>query len=93
MADANGAGLYDWTAQLTTGDLVIHFLCGFAVEVLEVMGVRNGIVQARAKSVTYRFNAIGYEMKCSSDSRILPATRASLESFVLQPDSSEALRF
>jgi hypothetical protein len=93
MADANGAGLYDWTAQLTPGDLVVHFLCGVAIEVLEVMGVRNGMVQASDKNVTYCFNALGYEMKCTSDSRILPATRATLESFVLQPDLSESHRF
>jgi hypothetical protein len=93
MADANGAGLYDWTAQLTTGDLVVHFLCGVAIEVLEVIGVRNGIVQANDKNLTYCFNALGYETKCTSDSRILPATRATLESFVLQPDLSESHRF
>jgi very-short-patch-repair endonuclease len=93
MADANGAGLYHWTAQLTTGDLVVHFLCGVAVAVLEVTGVRHGIVQASDKNLTYRFNALGYEMKCTSDSRILPATRATLERFVLQPDASESHRF
>jgi hypothetical protein len=93
MADANGAGLYDWTAQLTTGDVVVHFLCGVAIEVLEVMGVRNGMVQASDKNLTYRFNALGYEMKCTSDSRILSATRATLERFVLQPDLSESHSF
>jgi hypothetical protein len=93
MADANGAGLYDWTAQLTTGDLVVHFRCGVAIEVLEVMGVRNGFVQASAKNLISFFNALGYEMKCTSDSRILPATRATLERFVLQPDASESHSF
>ena len=90
MADANGAGLYDWTAQLNGGDLVVHFLCGVAVEVLEVTGVRSGIVQASDKNMNYRFNTLGYEMKCTSDSRILPATRATLETFVLQPDPNES---
>ena len=90
MADANGAGLYDWTAQLNGGDLVVHFLCGVALEVLEVTGVRNGIVQASAKDMNYRFNTLGYEMKCTSDSRILPATQATLETFVLQPDPNES---
>ena len=90
MADANGAGLYDWTAQLNGGDLVVHFLCGVAVGVLEVTGVRNGIVQANAKNMTHRFNTLGYEMKCTLDSRILPATRATLETFVLQPDPNES---
>ena len=89
MADANGAGLYDWTTQLTKGDLVVHFHCGIAVEVLEVLGVQNAIVQASAKNVTSFFNALGYEMKCTSDSRILPATRATLET----PDSNESHRF
>jgi hypothetical protein len=93
MADANGAGLYDWTAQLTPGDLVVHFLCGAAIGVLEVKTVRNGFVQAGAKSLLYFFNALGYEMKCTSDSRILPATRATLESFVLQPDLNETREF
>jgi hypothetical protein len=93
MADANGAGLYDWTTQLTKGDLVVHFYCGIAVEVLEVMGVQNAIVEANAKNVTSFFNALGYEMKCTSDSRILPATRVTLETFVLQPDSNESHRF
>jgi hypothetical protein len=93
MADANGAGLYDWTAQLTAGDLVVHFLCGAAIGVLEVNIVRNGFVQASAKNLIYFFNALGYEMKCTSDSRILPATRATLETFVLQPDSNESHRF
>ena len=93
MADANGAGLYDWTKQLNAGDLVVHFLGGIAIGVLEVLSVRNGVVQASTKTLTYFFNALGYEMKCTSDSRILPATRATLETFVLQPDASESQQF
>ncbi len=93
MADANGAGLYDWTAQLAPGDLVVHFLSGAAIGVLEAKTVRNGFVQASAKNLIYFFNALGYETKCTSDSRILPATRATLESFVLQPDLNESHGF
>ncbi len=90
MADANGAGLFDWTAQLNVGDLVVHFQFGVAVGVLEVLCMRNGIVSALANTVTYHFNSLGYEMKSVSDSRILPATRLTLESFVSQIDSNES---
>lgn len=92
MADANGAGLFDWTAQLNVGDLVVHFQFGVAVGVLEVLCVRNGIVSAIANAATHRFNSLGYEMKSASDSRILPATRLTLESFVSQADSSESIK-
>jgi hypothetical protein len=92
MADANGAGLYDWTTQLNVGDLVMHFQSGVAAQVLEVMCVRNGIVSALANAATYRFNSLGYEIKSASDSRILLARRLTLESFVSQADSSESIK-
>ena len=92
MADANGAGLFDWTAQLNVGDLVVHFQSRLAVAVLEVLCSRNGIVSALANSTTYRFNSLGYEMKSTLDSRILPATRMTLEHFVSRADSSESIK-
>ena len=91
MTDANGAGLFDWTAQLNIGDLVVHFQSGMPTQVLEVMCIRNGI-GALANAAMYRFNSLGYEMKSASDSRILPATRLTLESFVSQADSSESIK-
>ena len=80
MADANGAGLFDWTAQLNVGDLVVHFRSGLAVAVLEVSSVCNGIVSAIGDTTTHRFNSLGYEMKSVSDSRIMPTTRLTAES-------------
>jgi hypothetical protein len=77
---------------LNSGDLVVHFQSGVAVGVLEVIGVRNGIVDAFTHTAMYRFNSLGYEMKSVSDSRILPATRLTLESFVSQADSSESIK-
>ena len=92
MADANGAGLFDWTAQLDLGDLVVHFRSGLVVGVLEVVSVCNGIVSALGDMATYRFNSLGYEMKSALDSRILPATRLTLEYFVSRADSSESIK-
>ena len=79
MADANGAGLFDWTAQLNIGDLVVHFQSGVATHVLEVMCIRNGI-GALTNAAMYRFNSLGYEMKSALDSRILPTTQLNAES-------------
>ena len=79
MADANGAGLFDWTQQLEPGDAVMHFKYGLAKTVLEVTHVHDGIVQARASGMAYRFNCLGYELQTVIDSRILPATPASLK--------------
>lgn len=76
MADANGAGLFDWTQQLEPGDAVMHFKYGLAKTVLEVTHVHDGIVQARANGMAYRFNCLGYELQTVIDSRILPATPA-----------------
>ena len=77
MADANGAGLFDWIAQLGPGETVVHFKYGLARDVLEV--TRNdGIVSAQSNGVMYRFNCLGYELQTVIDSRILPATAAAL---------------
>ena len=81
MADANGAGLFDWTQHLEPGAAVVHFKYGLAKAVLEVTCVRDGIVQASANGITYRFNCLGYELQTVIDSRILPATSASLNGF------------
>jgi hypothetical protein len=79
MADANGAGLFDWTQQLEPGDAVVHFKYGLAKAVLEVVCVHDGIVDTSANGVMYRFNCLGYELQTVIDSRILPATPASLK--------------
>lgn len=92
MADANGAGLFDWTAQLNVGDLVVHFHYRQAVGVLEVLCARNGIISAFANGATYRFNSLGYEMKSALDSRILPATPLTLEHFVSQTNPSKSIK-
>ena len=80
MADANGAGLFDWTSQLNVGDLVVHFQSGLVIGVLEVVSVCNGIVSTIGDTATCRFNSLGYEIKSASDSRILPTTRLTAES-------------
>jgi hypothetical protein len=79
MADANGAGLFDWTHQLEPGDAVVHFKYGLAKTMLEVTRLHDGIVQASANGTTYRFNCLGYELQTVIDSRILPATPVSLK--------------
>ena len=79
MADANGAGLFDWTQRLGPGDRAVHFKCGLARAVLEVGRVHDGIVDACSDGVIYRFNCLGYELQTVIDSRILPATNATLK--------------
>jgi Family of unknown function (DUF6283) len=83
MADVNGAGLFDWIAQLRNDDLVVHFKHGFARTILEVHRSQAGVVgmgvDARSNGVSYRFNALGYELFTVIDSRILPATPASIK--------------
>ena len=83
MADANGAGLFDWTQRLEPGDRVVHFKYGLARAVLEVRHA-DGIVDACANNVMYRFNCLGYELQTVIDSRILPATGATLKLVVGQ---------
>jgi hypothetical protein len=84
MADANGAGLFDWTQRLEPGDRVVHFKYGLARAVLEVRRVHDGIVDACGNSVMYRFNCLGYELLTVINSRILPATGATLKLVVGQ---------
>ena len=79
MADANGAGLFDWTSQLAPGDLVVYLKYGIPKEVLEVARVLNGAVEACIDHSVYRFNNLGYEIQTVIDSRILPATPAVLQ--------------
>ena len=79
MADANGAGLFDWTSQLAPGDLVVYLRYGIPKEVLEVARVLNGAVEACIDHSVYRFNNLGYEIQTVIDSRILPATPAVLQ--------------
>jgi hypothetical protein len=78
MADANGAGLFDWIAQLEPGETVVHFKYGLARDVLEVTRNHDGIVSTQSNGVIYRFNCLGYELQTVIDSRILPATAAIL---------------
>jgi Family of unknown function (DUF6283) len=78
MADANGAGLFDWTAQLKAGDRVVYFRYGIAKMLLEVARVQEGIVDACTTTERYRFNSLGYELQTVIDARILPATEATL---------------
>ena len=83
MADVNGAGLFDWIAQLRHGDAVVHFKHGFARTMLEVhrshVSVAGMGVDAGTKGVSYRFNALGFELFTVIDSRILPATPATIK--------------
>jgi hypothetical protein len=78
MADANGAGLYEWTSQLATGDLVVYLKHGIPKAILEVARVLHGVIEACTDHNVYRFNNLGYEMQTVIDSRILPATPAML---------------
>jgi hypothetical protein len=78
MADANGAGLFDWIAQLEPGEKVVHFKYGLARDVLEVRRNHDGIVTAQSNGAHYRFNCLGYELQTVIDSRILPATASTL---------------
>jgi Family of unknown function (DUF6283) len=79
MADANGAGLFDWIAQLEPGETVVHFKYGLARDVLEVRRNHDGIVTVQSDGVPYRFNCLGYELQTVIDSRILPATASTLQ--------------
>jgi Family of unknown function (DUF6283) len=79
MADANSAGLFDWTSQLAPGDLVAYLKYGIPKEILEVARVQNGVIEACTEHSVYRFNNLGYEMQTVIDSRILPATPAALQ--------------
>jgi hypothetical protein len=79
MADANGAGLFDWTSQLAPGDLVVHLKYGILKVLLEVARVQNGLIEACTEHGVYQFNNLGYEMQTVIDSRILPATPAVLQ--------------
>jgi Family of unknown function (DUF6283) len=81
MADANGAGLFDWTTQLQQGDQVLYFKYGLPKMLLEVARVHNGRVETCSDLGVYRFNALGFEMQTVIDSRILPATDATLKRF------------
>jgi Family of unknown function (DUF6283) len=84
MADANGAGLFDWTQTLEPGDRVVHFKYGLARTVLEVRRVHDGVVDTCGNGTIYRFNCLGYELQTVIDSRILPATNATLKLVVGQ---------
>jgi Family of unknown function (DUF6283) len=84
MADANGAGLFDWTQTLEPGDRVVHFKYGLARTALEVKRVHDGIVDTCGNGTMYRFNCLGYELQTVIDSRILPATNATLKLVVGQ---------
>jgi hypothetical protein len=88
MADANGAGLFDWTTQLEPGDMVVHFKYGLARGVLEVTRNHDGIITARENGLIYRFNCLGYELQTVIDSRILPATTTTLHLLARQPTAS-----
>jgi hypothetical protein len=79
MADANAAGLFDWTSQLVPGDLVVYVKYGIPKVILEVARVLNGVVEACTEHSVYRFNNLGYEMQTVIDLRILPATPAVLQ--------------
>jgi Family of unknown function (DUF6283) len=78
MADANCAGLFDWTAQLKTGDHIVYFRYGIAKMLLEVARVHEGIVDACTTTERCRFNSLGYELQTVIDARILPATPATV---------------
>ena len=79
MADANGAGLFDWTSQLAPGDSVMYLKYTIPKVILEVARVHNGLIEACTEHSVYRFNNLGYEMQTVVDSRILPATPAALQ--------------
>jgi hypothetical protein len=79
MADANGAGLFDWSSQLAPGDLVVYVKYGIPKVILEVGRVQNSVIEACTEHSVYRFNNLGYEMQTVVDSRILPATPVALQ--------------
>jgi hypothetical protein len=100
MAEANGAGLLDWTKQLLKGSQVVHFPMGLHgaftldyriekgnvvfgktktnITLLEVDSFKNGFLYTHNNKEIKKFDGKGYQVGTLVDSRILPATQATL---------------